>query len=56
MSALVQFFGRRHAETIPTLGQPASENLYKSRPYHAAGARIDVAAEILVSALPERAV
>jgi hypothetical protein len=25
MSAYVQVFGCRHAETIPTLGQPASE-------------------------------
>jgi len=26
-SARAQVFGCRHAETIPTLGQPASENL-----------------------------
>jgi hypothetical protein len=27
-SPTVQVFGCRHAETIPTLGQPASENLH----------------------------
>src|SRR5712671_2554187 len=29
-SACVQVFGCRHAETIPTLGQPASENLHNN--------------------------